>query len=51
MTTSYQIHLKLTGKIPITWDEFSRLMRFAIAAVIQLAAPKSTPETTTHPKP
>ena len=51
MTTSYRIHLKLTGQIPITWEEFSKLMRFAIAAVIQLAPKESTTETTTHPKP
>lgn len=51
MTPQYRHHLILTGEIPITWDEFSRLMRFAIAAVIQLAPKDSASETTTHPKP
>jgi len=51
MTPQYRHHLILTGKLPITWDEFARLMRFAIAAVIQLAPKESAPETTTHPKP
>ena len=51
MTPQYRHHLILTGKLPITCDEFSRLMRFAIAAVIQLAPKESTPDTTTYPKP
>jgi hypothetical protein len=51
MTPQYRHHLILKGEIPITWDEFSMLMRFAIAAVIQLAPKESTLETTTRPKP
>jgi hypothetical protein len=51
MTPQYRHHLILTGKLPITWEEFARLMRFAIAAVIQLDPKNAKPDTTTHPKP
>ena len=51
MTTSYRIHLILKGEERPTKDERASVARLAIAANKLLAAPKSTPETTTHPKP
>jgi len=51
MSTQYRHHLVLTGKLQILPDDYARLLRFAIAAVIQLAPKESTPDTTTHPKP
>jgi hypothetical protein len=51
MTTSYRIHLILTGRERPTKHERASVARFAIAANKLLAAPKSAPETTTHPKP
>jgi len=50
MTHQYRHHLILTGEIPITWEEFTKLMRFAIAAIKKLDPKNATPETTTHPK-
>ena len=51
MTTSYRIHLILTGRERPTKHERASVARFAIAANKMLAGPKSAPETTTHPKP
>jgi hypothetical protein len=51
MTTSYRIHLILKGEERPTKDERASMARFAIAANKMLAAPKSTPDTTIHPKP
>ena len=51
MRTSYEIHLILTGRERPTKHERASVARFAIAANKLLAAPKSAPETTTHPKP
>jgi len=51
MTTAYRIHLILKGEERPTKDERASMARFAIAANKMLAAPKPTPDTTTHPKP
>ena len=51
MTTSYRIHLILTGRERPTKEERASVARFAIAANKMLAAPKSAPDKTTHPKP
>jgi len=51
MRTSYQIHLILKGEKRPTKEERASMARFAIAANKLLAAPKSAPNTTTHPKP
>lgn len=49
MTTSYRIHLILKGEEKPTKEERAAMARFAIAANKMLAAPKTAPDTTTHP--
>jgi len=51
MTTSYRIHLILTGRERPTKEERASVARFAIAANKLLAAPKSAANNITHPKP
>lgn len=51
MTTSYRIHLILKSEERPTKEERAAMARFAIAANKLLAALKTAPNTTTHPKP
>ncbi len=51
MTTSYRIHLILTGRERPTKKERASVARFAIAANKLFAAPKSAANNNTHPKP
>ncbi len=51
MTTSYRIHLILTGRERPTKEERASVARFAIAANKMLACAPSAPNNTTHLKP
>lgn len=51
MTTSYRIHMILTGRELPTKEERASVARFAIAANKLLACAPSALNNTSHPKP